>query len=225
MPVYVCNPGKGAEEPWRRNFQVFAAPFEWPTESSGSTTTSHQNQNSSSSLSLPRQRVTDLVSAAEPVATDASKLLTRADDEDIPTEVKNSHYHHHQQQQYDEHREAPLTANGSDSRPETASHRITLPNPSAVLAFPMPIRRVRHSEILIVDDVCIQYSRYWLRLRWPGRKGGFAGYIAMGRVDAVKMMDNGNRDHRLTTAALTGPGSAEDDRASQIGKWIPACNE
>jgi hypothetical protein len=44
------------------------------------------------------------------------------------------------------------------------------------------VRRVRHAEIVLVDDVCIAYGRYWLRLRWPGHKGGFAGYIAMGRI-------------------------------------------
>lgn len=46
----------------------------------------------------------------------------------------------------------------------------------------MPIRRVRHAEIVLVDDVCIAFGRYWLRLRWPGQRGGFAGYIAMGQV-------------------------------------------
>jgi hypothetical protein len=45
-----------------------------------------------------------------------------------------------------------------------------------------PIRRVRHAEVVIVDDICVSYNRYWLRLRWPGSKGGFAGYIAMGLV-------------------------------------------
>lgn len=44
------------------------------------------------------------------------------------------------------------------------------------------VRRVRHAELLLVDDVCIAYERFWLRLRWPGRRGGFAGYIAMGLV-------------------------------------------
>ena len=44
------------------------------------------------------------------------------------------------------------------------------------------IRRVRHAELVLVDDVCIAYNRCWLRLRWPGHKGGFAGYIAMGLV-------------------------------------------
>jgi hypothetical protein len=48
-----------------------------------------------------------------------------------------------------------------------------------------PIRRVRHSEIVLVDDVCISYGRYWLRIRWPGHKGGFAGYIAMAKVSDV----------------------------------------
>jgi hypothetical protein len=47
---------------------------------------------------------------------------------------------------------------------------------------PPPIRRIRHAEIVLVDDVCIAHERYWLRLRWPGHKGGFAGYIAMGLV-------------------------------------------
>lgn len=48
----------------------------------------------------------------------------------------------------------------------------------------MPIRRVRHAEIVLVDDVCVAFGRYWLRLRWPGHKqrDGFAGYIAMGTV-------------------------------------------
>lgn len=46
----------------------------------------------------------------------------------------------------------------------------------------LPIRRVRHAEIVLVDDVCVAFGRYWLRLRWPGQRDGFAGYIAMGLV-------------------------------------------
>jgi hypothetical protein len=46
-----------------------------------------------------------------------------------------------------------------------------------------PIRRIRHAEVVLVDDVCIAYGRHWLRLRWPGHKGGFAGYVALGKVN------------------------------------------
>lgn len=45
------------------------------------------------------------------------------------------------------------------------------------------VRRIRHAELVLVDDVCVAYGRYWLRLRWPGQRGGFAGYIAMGKAE------------------------------------------
>ena len=41
------------------------------------------------------------------------------------------------------------------------------------------IRRIRHSEVVLVDDVVYQHNNYWLRLRWPGTKGGFAGYVCL----------------------------------------------
>lgn len=63
----------------------------------------------------------------------------------------------------------------------------------------MPIRRVRHAEIVLVDDVCTAHGRYWLRLRWPGRKGGFAGYIAMGLV-------NTNNNNNTTASAPLAVG-------------------
>lgn len=44
------------------------------------------------------------------------------------------------------------------------------------------IRKVMHAQVVLVDDVCVGYGRYWVRLRWPGSKGGFAGYIAMQKV-------------------------------------------
>jgi hypothetical protein len=59
-----------------------------------------------------------------------------------------------------------------------------VPPPSPIVAG-SPIRRIRHAEIVLVDDVSIAYGRYWLRLRWPGHTGGFAGYIAMAKVSDV----------------------------------------
>lgn len=44
------------------------------------------------------------------------------------------------------------------------------------------LRKVMHAQVVLVDDVCIAHGRYWLRLRWPGNRGGFAGYIGMGSV-------------------------------------------
>jgi hypothetical protein len=46
------------------------------------------------------------------------------------------------------------------------------------LPKPILIRRIRHAEVVLVDDVCHVAGNYWLRLQWPGN-GKFAGYIAL----------------------------------------------
>lgn len=48
-----------------------------------------------------------------------------------------------------------------------------------------PVRRLKHSEVVVADDICIAFERYWLRLKWPGSKGGFAGYVAMGKASEL----------------------------------------
>ena len=59
-------------------------------------------------------------------------------------------------------------------------------DPTASLRLGMPVRRIRHAEVVLVDDVCIAFERHWLRLRWPGYKGGFAGYVALGKIDETE---------------------------------------
>lgn len=60
----------------------------------------------------------------------------------------------------------------------------------------VPIRRVRHAEVVIVDDVCLAFDRYWLRLRWPGHRGGFAGYIAMGLAsESTAQLKGKHKEH------------------------------
>jgi len=51
--------------------------------------------------------------------------------------------------------------------------------------FCAPVRRVRHSEVVLVDEVSVHYNKYWLRLRWPGSRGGVAGYILLGGTNSV----------------------------------------
>lgn len=57
---------------------------------------------------------------------------------------------------------------------------------------PKPIRRIRHAEVVLVDDVCHVAGNYWLRLQWPGN-GKFAGYIAL----VAAMLPS--QDHEETT--------------------------
>ncbi|KAL7465456.1 hypothetical protein ACHAXS_005787 [Conticribra weissflogii] len=46
-----------------------------------------------------------------------------------------------------------------------------------------PVRRVRHAEVVLVDQVLVAFRRHWLRLRWPGEHGGFGGFVALGEVE------------------------------------------
>lgn len=70
----------------------------------------------------------------------------------------------------------------------------------------MPIRRVRHAEIVLVDDVCVAFGRYWLRLRWPGQRDGFAGYIAMGMVGS----EESRKPKEISFASPTGSSTEAD---------------
>ena len=63
------------------------------------------------------------------------------------------------------------------------------------------IRRIRHAEVVLADDICISHGRYWLRLRWPGHRGGFAGYIAIQDV-ITKQQEEPPPLHQKTAASL-----------------------
>lgn len=35
---------------------------------------------------------------------------------------------------------------------------------------PVPVRKVRHAEVVLADQCLVAYGRTWLRLRWPGEQ-------------------------------------------------------
>ena len=154
MPVYLCQPGVSASEPWRHGIQVYATPFpldeaavessdkdmaEAPTSSSDIARWANNNPRSAGSLSQ-----------------NTTSSIVQSD--------------------------------------EVFENRSSTPG--------VPIRRVRHSEIVLVDDVCIAFDRYWLRLRWPGSKGGFAGYIALGKVNEPQWIKRSNSNEQGTYSFL-----------------------
>jgi hypothetical protein len=129
MPVYLCQPGTGATDPWKHGIQVYAAPF--AMDEAADTTSGDREMSATTTATNP----------AANWDGNGRNLNTPSASQDIPGEELSK----------------------------------SLPG--------VPIRRVRHSEVVLVDDVCVAFDRYWLRLRWPGTKGGFAGYIALGKTD------------------------------------------
>ena len=81
-----------------------------------------------------------------------------------------------------------------------------------------PVRRVRHAEVVLVDQCLIAYGRYWLRLRWPGEMGGFGGYVALGKVKNDGDDENvGFGELGETDGAENGGGVREEERKENAG--------
>ena len=144
MPVYLCQPGSEAEEPWRHGIQVYATPFSMDNEAGAQV---HHSQDMAGDSSV-------VIATA---ATSNHQAVTGTD------------------------AASPWNPQSSYQQNETEGENPSRRS-SATASSGLPIRRVRHSEVVLVDDVCVAFSRYWLRLRWPGTRGGFAGYIALGKV-------------------------------------------
>jgi hypothetical protein len=71
-----------------------------------------------------------------------------------------------------------------------------------------PVRRIRHSEVVLVDQALRAYGRTWLRLRWPGDQGGFGGFVALSNVDHD---DNDNEYSQGHDGVVIWVKKGEDD--------------
>jgi hypothetical protein len=148
MPVYLCQPGSNASEPWRHGIQVYAAPFSM-------------------------DEVPMIGGGRDAVVVPASSSDVANWSNTNNTNRNQSGDHQAGSSEQDTTSVASRSTGGASPRSHSG----------------LPIRRVRHAEVVLVDDVCIAYDRYWLRLRWPGHKGGFAGYIALGKVSQPSWLD------------------------------------
>jgi len=164
MPVYICQTGSNSSEPWRHGLQVYAAPFQLMDLPSGD---SRDGEDNVCTLA-PR-----LVSS-----TEAAAQSEHNDDNNNTTTNNNN----------PQLREESFGSNIPDSNNNENENRINRDQQHIEsLRFGLPVRRIRHAEVVLVDDVCISYDRHWLRLRWPGYKGGFAGYVALGKLNETSV--------------------------------------
>ena len=79
----------------------------------------------------------------------------------------------------------------------------------------IPIRRVRHSEVVLADQVSVAHGVYWLRLRWPGSRGGVAGYMDIGSVSTVSQENLGRWSTLGQTDGTSGGTAAIGGRMSE----------
>mmetsp|Transcript_9014 Transcript_9014/g.22348 ORF Transcript_9014/g.22348 Transcript_9014/m.22348 type:complete len:750 (+) Transcript_9014:172-2421(+) len=157
MPVYICQAGANSSEPWRHGLQVYAAPFQLMDLPEGHTSDDHNNDN---------------VCTVAPRNLSSSEGTTEAQRDTGNNDPLERPFRPEQM----------FSANNSYSNSINREQQHL-----ESLRFGLPVRRIRHAEVVLVDDVCIAYDRHWLRLRWPGHKGGFAGYVALGKVNETSV--------------------------------------
>jgi hypothetical protein len=181
MPVYICQAGSSSSEPWRHGLQVYAAPFALNDTVGGSNSARGGDGEGEEDDNNPN------VTIAPPLVPSTRQEIDN----------NNNHNDHQQQQQREHHQEDEIrdgaatdaATSGGPIHNSTSTTSSRSQRDDDLIAsihsakYGLPVRRIRHAEVVLVDDVCIAFDRHWLRLRWPGTKGGFAGYVALGKVD------------------------------------------
>jgi hypothetical protein len=196
MPVYLCQPGSGATEPWRHGIQVYAAPFYMDDHAPGnSNSNTASNTNRGQQGTDGQQQEEDDEQQQEQGAQQIQEAMVRTFQTAAGVvTVVSAHA-------------PPRTSNQQNTTFTAARSSVTTSSYSPTgrpTAGGIPIRRVRHAEVVLVDDVCLAYDRYWLRLCWPGHKGGFAGYIALGKVGQGQVQASSSSLLQRTNATPQG---------------------
>ena len=79
-----------------------------------------------------------------------------------------------------------------------------------------PVRRIRHSEVVLVDQALRAYGRTWLRLRWPGEQGGFGGFVALSNVDGGRDDDDCDYEYAQEHNGAVGWGKRGEDSGDEV---------
>jgi len=161
MPVYLCKPGWGTVEPWKHGVPVFDQPF--PTNDK------HKHDHKHKHTTTSELHSGGDVSAATATAIDTGTAASHNNNSAI---------------------DATNAQSGSANRSFYTRPVPSFIPPTVTQEGPTPIRRVRHSEAVLVDEVSVHHGKYWLRLRWPGSRGGVAGYIMLGGTNSLPKDDN-----------------------------------
>jgi len=176
MPIYLSLPGHSAKEPWRHGLLVYERPVPLVNSNDESTNNdsvaSHEQQQNDNSTN------NNTIDSGE---DSQSSLAQQQQPQPLRPEMRHDTTLSQSHSSLDENQ---------TNRPSSSATPGTKAS-SSTTTMATPIRRIRHAEVVLVDQCVIAYGRYWLRLKWPGEQGGHGGYVAMSKVDDVKSKTKG----------------------------------
>jgi hypothetical protein len=180
MPVYLCKPGVNSLEPWRHGIPVYAEPFDLGSGSSTSTSTTKATDSTNDDQSQPLNVVDSRLDIHTGTGTGTGTGTVNNNNNNTNNNNNNNTNNNNNNNTNNNNNNTNNLLEHSESRtqPNSETSSMTGVGPQHN-SNATAIRRIRHSEVVLVDDVVYQHNNYWLRLRWPGTKGGFAGYVCL----------------------------------------------
>lgn len=244
MPIYLCKPGVNSVEPWRHGIPVYPHPFPLNAKSSANRSTGDGLDRDRDASAVVRSTAggTGHGSSTVTVTVTANEGNVNTTSS-IAMNMLENDQHEHEEHQQDEEEDWEETRNQSSNETTGATlvnighggpeRSAPSTRQSASTSTPLSsqsvsaIRRIRHSEVVLVDDVVYMYSNYWLRLCWPGSKGGFAGYICLvAHTNHIKQtLDAGAGDGDGTNSIQlklqeTNPKTSDGEMSLQCLLWL-----
>jgi hypothetical protein len=148
MPVYICQAGSNSSEPWRHGLQVYAAPFQLTDLPSGDSRDGHGN-----------------ACTLAPPMVSSTGVAGQTQDDNSNNNNNNYYYNNDPQTQRERRfrRELIYGANANDPNSNNNENNNDINREQQhieSLRFGLPVRRIRHAEVVLVDDVCIAHDRH-----------------------------------------------------------------
>ena len=189
MPIYLSLPGHESKEPWRHGLSVYERPV--PLEYTAAEITNHHGNDNDVA---PNNNYSNSSNAGNNNNVHRSQMMMR---NDTTTSSHSSLMDQRQSSSSSTTHPANTTNNSND-------------NKSAAT----PIRRIRHGEVVLVDQCVIAHGRYWLRLKWPGEHTGHGGYVALSKLDDDEDEDNDNERRNNHGSSPTGNNNSNDSSSN-----------
>lgn len=179
MPIYLSLPGHATKEPWRHGLLVYERPVPLvnnPDDNHDQNVSGRHGQSNDDSNNSTAVNVTIGGDSASSAQQQQQPLRPEMRHD---TTMSRSH------SSLEDHHPSSSSTVGTTPHQQTATATNSNQNDTTKKSKTTPIRRIRHAEVVLVDQCVIAHGRYWLRLKWPGEQEKHGGYVALCRVEDV----------------------------------------
>ncbi|KAK1747280.1 hypothetical protein QTG54_002624 [Skeletonema marinoi] len=181
MPIYLSLPGHATKEPWRHGLLVYERPVPLVNNPDDN---NDQNVGGRHGQSNDDSNNSSAVNVA--IGDDSASSAQQQQQQPLRPEMRHDTTMSRSHSSLEDHHPSSSSTVGTTPHQQTATAAANSnQNDTTKKSKTTPIRRIRHAEVVLVDQCVIAHGRYWLRLKWPGEQEKHGGYVALCRVEDV----------------------------------------